>query len=459
MIYNTTMPGLKNNDTIIEIFIIIVVALLVRFLYISFVPNLLIYPDSFGYYNIGQNMIRSLTLQSWVNPFRPFLYPVFLNVLIGMTGHFGASIQSAEFASGEWLIAASQTGMNIVGLVLFYLMLRKLFTTRRLALIVSIIQAININLIIWERSVLSESLSIPLTLILGYVVIRALRLPSWRILLTIVFLCLLGLLIRPATIIFPYIVFPFIIYCHKTRPVIFRSVAAVCLFTFFIFGYAKTNEMNWKYFGIQNSSDINILARIMQFRLSVAPAQKNQQLYDKVREYTGSSDTPNVWTFINTYNVDTYSSPENMQKIRDFDMAILKTYPMQYIFYGLADIPSSFLYTDRDNTFAPSDPASPVFFVLRFIYTLTGYLFLTSIPLILFSWARLLGKRSPTEAAVTLLGTLSYGSIILCIFTGTGNDYARFYSSIQPFLMVFCVYWWIRIGIFVKNILPRLTRP
>jgi hypothetical protein len=451
---------IKSNGILKELFILISVAVLIRIAYVSINPDLYIFHDTFGYYEIGKNIILSPTVRSWVNPFRPFLYPLFINALVAVTGNFGAPILSQGYFTGERLIGLVQTAVTIAGIIIFYFMLRKIFTTRYVALGVSIFQAISVNFITWERSVLSESLSIPFTLIVGSLMISALTAPRWRTLISITFLSVIGVLLRPATLIYPLIIFPLIAYYHKTAPVFLRSALAFGLFILFALGYAKTNQMNWGYFGIQNGADINMLARIMQFRLPLAPAQDIQPLYSQVREYSITTDRPDVWEFLNTYYVDTYSTPENITQLRRFDMAIIRTYPLAYISHALADIPGSLLFTDPYYEIAPANMVGYIFSVLFWVFRLTQYVYLTTIPLILFAWIRLI-FRKPTlrETAVTSLGTLAYGTMVLYVLTGTGYEYARFYCTIQPFLTIFCIYWWIVTGKQVSRVLHSFSRP
>lgn len=438
-----------NKRTVIELIVLISIATLIRVGLGIVQPDLNIFPDSFGYYGIGQNIILSPTLKALINPFRPFLYPLFLNAAVAATGHFGAPMQSAEYFIGERLIGIIQAAAGVIGCIFFYFMLRKIFQARYVALGISIFQAISINAITWERSVLSESLSIPFTLIIGFFMITALTSPTWLILLSITFLSIIGLLLRPATIIYPFIIFPLIAYYHKTTPVVLRCLFACGLFLLFVIGYAKTNEMNWKYFGIQNGSDINLLARIMQFRLPLTPAKNIQPLYDQVQEYSASTDQPDVWAFIDTYHIDTYSTPDSMMRIRSFDMAILKNYPVAFVAHAIADIPSSFLYSDPHYEFTPTDALRSVFYILFEVFQVTRYIYLASIPFIFLAWIRFFFRKTTLrEASITCLGTLAYGTVVLYVFTGTGNDYARFYCTVQPFLLVFCVYW-----------LHRLTHP
>ncbi len=439
---------LKNKKTFIDLAILLGVAILIRIGYLVIHPYLNIFPDTYGYYEIGQNMLRSPSLRSWINPFRPPLYPIFLNAIVAATGHFGVRMVSPEYFIGEQYIGFIQTVVNIIGIIIFYFMLRKLFTSRLVILGMSIFQAISINAIIWERSVLSESFSIPITFIMGFLMIYALTSPTWLTVLFITFFSIIGVLFRPATIIYPFIIFPFIAYYHKKLPALLRCIVAGGLFILFILGYAKINEMNWGYFGIQNGGDINMLARIMQFRLPLTPAKNFQPLYDQVKAYTVSTNKPDVWIFLNTYNVDTYSSTQNIIILRKFDMAIINAYPFAYALHGLADIPASFLVTDEHYAFAPTNIVRSIFYALSIVFRLTQYIYITSIPFILVAWIRLLFKKiSRKEAGITLLGTFSYGTVVLYVLTGTGYyDYARFYSTVQPFLTLFSLYWWVIIG-------------
>jgi len=256
-------------------------------------------------------------------------------------------------------------------------------------------------------------------------------------------LSLVGIFIRPALITFPVVIFPFLILWHKKWPVMVRGTVVLSLILLVLFGYAKTNEYYYGYFGIQNGGDINLIGRIMQLGIPLVPASDVHPLFELATEYRASTVHPDVWSFLDFYRIDTYT-PAGLQNIRNFDHAILVAYPLQFVTRALLEMPRSLVATDAPYT-APL-PASnpPVFTVSNGIFRMIQYFYLVTIPLMIGAWIRFLRGVSREEAQVTFLGTLAYSQIILVLLCGTGIEYPRFYSVIQPFLTVVIVYWVMR---------------
>jgi hypothetical protein len=433
----------KQKTYILHVCMIVALGILTRMAYMATYPHLHLFADSYGYVGIGQNILLSPSLASIVNPFRPPLYPLFLNAIMVATGTFRAPIFSTAYLTGEWLIMLLQSSMSVGGIIVLYFLTLRIAKKPVIALIVSLLCVSAINLITWEWSLLSEGPASAFTVVLGYVSLGALYTPTWKRFVTIGVLSLIGILIRPSFLTFPVVVFLFISLWYKKWPVISRAGIVFSLILLVLFGYAKTNEYYHGYFGIQNGGDINLTGRIMQLRIPLTPAKDVHPLFELATEYQAKTLHSDVWAFLSSYQIDVVTSA-GLQNIRNFNHAIIVKYPLQFFTRALFELPQSLLATDAPYP-APFPVSNPLFFTIsNIIFRITQYFYLLTIPLMIGAWIRFLRGVSREEAQVTLLGTLAYSQIILVLISGPGNEYTRFYSVIQPFLTVVIVYWAMR---------------
>lgn len=425
-----------------DIILILIVGVLFRLAYTSVYPCVHVTQDSQGYYNIGRQIFQTPKLTSIINPYRTPAYPVFLRLF--MTTFSGCS-KSAQ------MVGLTQTIMNLGGIIALYFLSFTVLKRRGLALGIAIIQVTAVNLITWERSLLTEGLAIPISIFLSALAIQTLKTPTWKRIFIVTVLSIVGILLRPSFIPYPIIIFLYIAYYHKTKPVLVRSCVALSFCIIFLFGYVKTNVIGYGYFGIQDIGDINVMGRIMQFQLPLSPAKYIHPLYEQVVAYKQTTRHPNVWTFINTYDIDVVSA-RGLTNIQNFNHAVIAKSPLPFLLNAVRDIPGSIIFLDNSYNLPSGGLISTILFISYFVFRASQYFCLLSIPLILIAWTRLLRKLSYDEAAVTLLGTLAYVQIFFSVMFGDGYDYPRFYSPIQPFLLLFIVWWGMKFIHYAKSL-------
>src|SRR3990172_8258073 len=104
---------------------ILLVSLLTRMAYANLKPEVSVYPDSLGYYHIGQTMFAHPSIKTIINPYRTPGYPAFLLTVAQITGRQSMDISDPAFTPTLRVIATIQSLLAIISIsVLFFTMLR-----------------------------------------------------------------------------------------------------------------------------------------------------------------------------------------------------------------------------------------------------------------------------------------------------------------------------------------------
>lgn len=416
---------------LLHIAIIIAIGLLFRAVYISRYPCIHVTYDSLGYVDIGKNIFIEPTVKNIINPYRTPLYPVFINSVMSATRSFGAQITIPDCSQSIKTLAGIQTIFNLAGLVIFYLLAMAMLKKRTIALIATILQATAINIVAWERSLHTEAIAIPLSILIAYAAIRAFFSPTWKRLLSVCLLSIIGILLRPSFILYPAIIFLFIVIRHKTIQVFVKTLVASGIFLIFCLGFSHMNNINWGYWGIQHVSDINVLSRVLAFHLPLSFTMNVHPLYEYAVAWEKTTPDGYVFTFISQYNVDVFSAA-GLRTLREFNTREIMGSPFSYAARAVADIPGSLLILDESTVTRPD--GSPILLVSYYLLLIYQYIFIAAIPIWLFAWSK-------NTLPIQLIGALAFGQVILAVFVGDGMSYGRFYSSIQPLLFLYCAYW------------------
>jgi hypothetical protein len=445
-----------SRHDLLPVLFLLIIGILVRIAYTQISPTPHIFPDTFGYVRVGQEILTNPSVSTIINPSRPALYPLFLSSILRAYGIRDTSLWAMTGTPAQTTVLFVQTLLSLCAIIPLYLLVRRLVNHPAVAWIVGLIQVTAINLITWERSLLSESFAIPLTMAISILGVLTPSSPSWGRLLSLLALSIIGILLRPSFIIFPLLIFPFIAIYHKRAAVTLRVIVIMSLTLLLTITYAKLNEANHGYYGIQSGSDINVMGRILQFRLPLHPASTIHPIYENVLEYQKGTEARDAWGFINEHGIDVYTA-EGLAQVRAFNRAILSHYPLQYVSSALSEIPMSIIAIHPLYTVPLETRPSILWQLLWWVFLGTQYLLLLTLPLIVVAWIRLSRRISITEAQATMMGTIAYGHILLTVVAGEAPDYARFNGFIQPLLSVFLAYWLTRGYQFITR--RRKSRP
>jgi hypothetical protein len=431
-----------DRTKIFDIIVLLVIGILMRVAYITYYPCMQANGDSYGYEDIGRHILAVPSVKTIINPFRPPLYPVFLNVAKKTADSTVEPMNMPDCQPGARNVGFLQTAANLFGMVVFYVLARWLLNHRVAALAVSIVQITTINLIAFERSLVSESFSIPLGIILAAAAVYALRSPTWKRLCLVSLLSIVGILLRPIFILYPLIIFLFIACWHKSLFVGVRSLVVLSPIIIFLFWVSYMNSVNYGYYGINHVSEISHMSLIMQYHLPL-DSVRDQPLTQQIIAYQKTRPTdPNVFLFINAYNIDIFSA-DTLKQMRNFDATVIAHSPAAFLGHTIGNIPRSFLY--KDEFFVPRPQGSMIPMISYYVFLISQYIDMVSIPFIFIAWVRLVGKITIREAGAALVGTIAYGQILLVAICGDNITYVRFYTPIYSILFLFVAFWVMRL--------------
>lgn len=431
------------QNTRIPIFIFLLLwAFGLRFLFAALQPEPLISADSYGYYNLGRQMLREPSLSTWVSEFRTPVYPLFVASIARLSGVGEAALGSFGFRSAGQLIAAVQAAIGIFGVLVFYLSLLGLGIKQKVAVGLSGAVAADVLLFARERSLLTEGVAITSLIITFYLFVQTLQKPTnvhfFYLLLSYAF----NFLLRPAFIIVPLVSLPFTVFYHRNLRVATAALVSLALYLLVPAAYAGLNQTFHRYAGIQHVGDIDLLGRILQFNLSVESAKETSPYFYKIvtdyRRRGEKVSTPFV--FLDRYDPGIYTNTARMNELQAFDRTVLGNNLSTYLTTALSEIPAVILNADTVVSVGPAgnNPLSQFFWVLQEFYRALHWLIILVIPLYPLALVRAFKKPTLENTLLAALGTLILAQIILTSLV-VYEDYGRMLSVIVPEVYLFLV--------------------
>ncbi|OGG11947.1 hypothetical protein A2Z00_04020 [Candidatus Gottesmanbacteria bacterium RBG_13_45_10] len=448
------------SSELLPLSLILISGVFIRLLYFHFYPTMFIAIDSYGYYGMGNGMVANPSLATLINPFRTPVYPVFISLLAKMSGNFNAAIGTPAFTQVSYLIMGVQSVISISALLLFYMLLRQTKIKKLYAFLFVLFESVNIAIFAWDKALITESFSLSWTLVMSYIAIHALKRPTTSRHVVLFVFGVIGILLRPSFAIVPLVVLVIIFLFHQKANIRLQTAGTTCAYVLTVIAIAGINFVYHGYFGIQNISDINILGRILQFNLPVEAAKTIQPLYGYVIDYRSKNLEPMPYTFINYYNIDTYSSSAKLNTLKNFTQTVMRTNMVSYLALAFLDIPKAVLSTDdlyRADTIP--FPYTLLFTAVRWIRMASQYLSLAGLGIFPVAVIQFLRKPSFTQTAMFLVGSIGVAQVLVIVMLGPGYDYGRLLSSASPLLFLFSAYWFSQIIVWLSRSLRNVIFP
>jgi hypothetical protein len=321
--------------------ILLFAGIIARAGYALYQPYITLTPDGLGYYIYGSRLYDSFIPFELITMFRTPGYPLFIDFCMLVSGVAKAAIQSREFYQGMNTLLYFQALAGITGVIFIYASLRLIPVSRTAALIISLLAAVNPLFIGWERTLLTESLALNISLILTYLYLWILKKPDGYKMFFFLLFSVILILVRPAMILFPPLLWLMLTIRSFRKSVIYPAVISLVIYLAIPFTWTVFNGRVHGYPGFQVYGDINLLGRILQFSLPADSASGYPYLYSNLTRYRTDAGVPNPYRFLESADPDFFGDTRKLNGLSGFTHTIVLNNLPSYILLSLPDIVKS----------------------------------------------------------------------------------------------------------------------
>ena len=426
--------------------LLIICAVTVRVLFVVFNPPTNMLSDSYGYYDIGNNILNHPTLSTVINQYRLPGYPIFLSSIVTLTQGDQSPINNLE---ARW-ITVPQNILGIVSCVFLFCMLLTLSIPKSLAFGVSLFQAMNITIFSWEWVVMPEAIAQVILIGMIYILIQLIYSPSKTKYVAFGILGLLGWLVRPNLIIVPIISLIILFPTIRNKRLLWIHFTILILSIIFPLLYVWGNISFHGYSGISQVNEIDLLGRILEFNLPLEAGKQQKDLYKSITAYQKTTKMPSPYEYMTKIDPSVDVNLLTTQDLPKFDRTIISHNVVQYVFQAVKSIPTIFSDSDIYINGTPQNLLYDLFYSLQIIYNTVwygGYLLFILWPVSVWIYFT---KPKRIHIVPVLLGAISICQILIIVLFDfyTKGLYGRLASIIQPETFLFLV-------IFVYNIFHK----
>ncbi len=327
-------------------------AIVIRIVTWVSVPGYWLTADTYTYLETAKNISRTGIL---VDPWRPPVFPLVFNGLFALSGR---NIQQAsyysyapEFVTFRFL----QTAAGVVTIALLFYFLTRAGMPLWLTVGSSVIVAVNPVLLGFERTILTETFS--LTVILCQLVLAQSLMIRYRVGRVLAFAAvgILGVLLRPATILLPGVLLAVVMWNKRTKIVTSGCIMGMTIYMITVVTYAFANYRVNGYLGISRISDINIFGKVLELNLPVGTMSDTEGIRSAITKYRQTTTSPDPWEFLREYPV--FNTPQLLTKLASFSRWVI-----------VSDFPLYILGVFRQSASALTESSDRVVHVLQYFY-------------------------------------------------------------------------------------------
>ncbi|OGG11960.1 hypothetical protein A2Z00_04100 [Candidatus Gottesmanbacteria bacterium RBG_13_45_10] len=422
----------------------------IRVLYAIATPQVFYNSDSGGYLGLGKGMYASPSLPTIINPYRTPLYPLFFQGILMVSGYGESVPETPAFFQGASVVAATQSILTIAAFLLLFFALLSLPLPTWMSWCLTLGISSDYHLFTWERTMLTEGLAIPWIVALSAAMLFTLRARKawWYLVLEGLFI--LGFLLRPAFLFVPFVVVGVLLLHRRKAAMVIVGAIMLAIYLLVPLGYAKVNEHYHHYFGIQHVGDIDLLGRILEFRLPVDAATNYPFYYEAVIDSRKKGMVfPNPFRFLEYYDPYIYMEGSDgavhLNELPGFNKTvILHTIPT-YVNHIILSLPKVLTEVCDFITIPPDTSAIASFFrVLRGIAIAMQYTFF-AVPIFWFvSVYQCIRKPSSILAALVFFGALAVIQLLFTasvVYTDVDQQFGRIMAVVRPHMLLFLGLW------------------
>jgi len=418
----------------IALLALLLFAVLVRIALYRAAPQYLATADTASYYATARKIVTTRVL---ADPWRTPGYPVFLALPFIFEGKPLPDTYYGYFTPEFVALRVVQSAAGVLTVMLFYAVLLNIGLKRKPAWIFGFLVACNWSVLLYENILLTETLSLLWLVTTMFLMVSALRrwLLGKGIALGVLFA--IGVLLRPSIIFLPVLFASLLAWYWRKRIVVVWAVSTLVLYAGVLITYSRMNAQYFSYSGISRISDVNVLGKILQYRLSVQQVQGGE-IKDIVAPYISDHQT-DPW-IIYAKNPQLYDA-KYAAPTHQFVTDVIRHNIGLYILRSAQDIPVAMLTSgDIEYTLVARPFLNNFFGFLTYInrYLRMGYVLLfVALPVYLYrAWK----KKSLYNVSLALFSFVGLYYVTTAVFLSY-NDYGRLMLPAVPFLFVVS-YWW-----------------
>lgn len=421
----------------IWIVVIIAIAAGIRVLFNQHFPGYQTSGDSVSYYLTLLNLKERKNL---VDPWRTPVYPILLAApYVWSRKPLPAELPREYFSQELWTIRIAQSFAGIATLVLlFFILIRVKFSTN-LAGVYCVFIACHPTLMINEFSLLTEAFATLWLVALLYVSVLLLSRVDMRKSIMFAAFCILGVFLRPSYIVFPPVILAILLWHHRSRLVVAFSVVVLCIYGVTVSLYIQSNDRIYAYRGISRISDVNILGKILLYKLPV-DTTADSVIKNRVVTYTQDFTDVSPWGLYRQYPDlfnNEYATPMSIF-VRD----VFRRNFGLYFIGATKELPGAIMEIGEvDPIIQRTARWETLFLVLSRVYRLTQlthFILIIAIPFLIIDLMR---KQTIQKSTVTLFAFVSLYHIALGVYMGYG-EYVRHLSVVVP-IMYIVSFWFV----------------
>lgn len=323
--------------------IVIAVAILIRLLYLSFSPTLIDNADSYGYYKNAYEILHSKQPISYIiNDNRTPGYPLLLALILQPSSYLEEVIIQPSYTNTSNLILFTNFMFGVFTVLATMIILYLVKTPVIMSYIIGLIVATTPSLFHWKHFMLPESTAIFLITLLSLLYILSLK--NYENVLYGGVQFVLGVILflaKPVFLVIPFITFFFSYVLKPTKKRLMLFILSTILYTALLCAYIYGNSRLNGYTGINHTTDINILGRIIQANIPITGDTKSEYFKNKISEWKRISSDYQPYRFLewadNYYTV--WTNKPLLQELQIFTHSVVRSHLLVYLTKTLPDIP------------------------------------------------------------------------------------------------------------------------
>lgn len=430
---------IRQLKRLLPYLLIIITGILVRFVYWRYVPGVVVSEDTYSYYQVGQVMLGEFF---FANQYRAPVYSILLAFMVNTLGEANAAIFSGPFMTSVFYVIYLQMVIGILGLVILYRTLKILKLNFLHSLYFVLFIGTNIVIFSWERLLLTESLAVFCLTLFFYLTVKILDNARYIFFVLFLMLSVFTLMLRPFNIGLPVIPLFIAVLFHRKRRVTVFALMVLVLYFCFIRIYSTYNFKRWGYLGVSRAGDLNLLGKILEFRLPVSAGQSEQYIYNLVVNYQSRERDPHPFRFLEYYNLLAVSDIPKLLPLKNFNRKVIMANFPTYLLKSAAHLPGAITEVSEKLIILPVNQSfASLVFNLNLMASrrlqLLFYLIFIFFPASLFQFLK---ARTILNSALVLAAGMSLYQIIFSVFIAHG-EYGRLIIPAQPIMYFFCFYY------------------
>lgn len=405
------------------IFVIVTVAIGIRVLFMAHIP---------GYQTSGDTVSYFLT-RTLVDPWRTPVYPFIMRGPFLLKGTpLPDQLPRETFSEELWSIRVAQSLAGIATVVLLFFLLVRLKFSTNVAGLYCVFIACHPSLLINEFSILTEAFATLWLIIVLYLTVHQLHRLDVRATALLALLCIVGVFLRPGYILFPLVILGALVWHHRSRFSIALSIGVLCVYATTILFYVQENDINHSYRGISRIADVNMLGKILLYRL---PVDSNAGIVGQsVADHMKGSSDPSPWEVYRRYPElysDQFAAP-----MSTFTRAVVRKHFLPYFIGATKELPGAIMEISQvDPIIHKTERFAGVFRILSQLYRWTQATHFILLFAVLFFLLKFWRKQTLHTSAAALFALTGLYHIVFGVYLGYG-EYARHLSVAQPILYI-----------------------